>query len=92
MKTLLIIILLIFCFGCASVGSYAQAAPPDFATMSAAEFQTWQGNELLRLQSAQKRAARQASWNAQRARSRAFMEQAARQAQSHHQRGLSACC
>ena len=92
MKTLIIVILLTFTLGCAGGYGGSASVPPDFANMSAAEFQTWQGNELIRLQSAQRRAAWKANWNAQLARQRAFMNNAARQAESHHRRGMSACC
>ena len=77
MKTL-ILTLLLFGAGCASY-----AAPPDFASMSAQEFQTWQGNQALRAQ-------RQANYHAMQARQRAFMEAAQRDAMRHQARGMCA--
>ena len=78
MKPLTLTLLLLFGFGCASY-----AAPPDFASMTAAEFQTWQGNQAIRAQ-------RQANWHAMQARLRAFRAQHQAQAQQHQARGMCA--
>jgi outer membrane biogenesis lipoprotein LolB len=68
MKTLILAILLALTLGCA-----ARQPAPNFAAMTPQQFQTWQGNQLRRMQHQQWQAAFFARHRDRIAKQRAFM-------------------